>query len=1086
VLAEPILAGLNPQQREAVQATEGPLLVLAGAGSGKTRVLTHRIAYLIGACGIPPEGLLAVTFTNKAAEEMRERVRKLLGPETESPWVCTFHSACVRILRREAGHLGLSRGFGIYDESDSLAVVKEALRRLGLDPKVEEPRRLRWRIDQWKNEGLLPARAAERAADLDAEHAVEVYATYQRLLAEAQALDFGDLLLRTVELFERFPAVLEHYRARWQYVLVDEYQDTNRVQYRLVNQLAGGHRNLCVVGDPDQCLPPSAEIMTPRGPRAIRELRAGDVVIAGSGWGKTHPGVVEKVSTRRYRGRLLRIHLRSGRTLEATPNHICFARLDPVRGMHYVYLMWRRGKGYRIGTTSGVRSSKDGAILNGLLVWTNAEVADAVWILHSTPDLGEAHYHEQLYAARYGIPTLVFHVRGRRMAMDQGWVDRLFEELDTEAAAARLMRDLDLDPRFPHHRPYAVVRSGFERRYVWFTMFGDPRPHVLRPWHEHRVQLVTSGEELRRNAANRFSVRPGRKGTWRIETSRKHYAEGHELALAICSLGDLELVSRAQLTPGKPFHFMPASHLQRGMAVPVLEGDGVREDVIERIESGGYEGEVCDLSVPELRNFAAEGILVHNSIYAWRGASLRNILDFEHDFPDARVVRLERNYRSTRPILDGASGVIAHNLARKEKRLLTEREGGDPIRVLQLDDERDEARLVLRTIQSLVRAEGRGFGQFAVFYRTNAQSRPFEEELQAARVPYLVVGGLRFYERAEVKDVLAWLRLAVNPADDLALRRIVNVPPRGIGRATLERAADLAARDGIPLLEGLARAEAAGLLGRATARVREFRKLAAGLLPELAGAPPARAIARVLEGTGYLAHLEREGTPESEARLENLRELLSGAEDFEARPEEAADGGTPLERYLDRIALVSDADQVELGSQRVSLITVHTAKGLEFPVVFLVGMEEGIFPHASSLTDPADLEEERRLCYVGMTRAMERLVLTCARSRRRFGTRSTPVPSRFLAEIPHGVVEGVRGARAGPAAAGERELDYSLAQAEAAEGVAAPGLRVRHPVFGSGTILAVSGRGPGQKLRIRFDRAGTKTLVLRYAQLEIG
>ncbi|MEN8181842.1 MAG: UvrD-helicase domain-containing protein [Myxococcota bacterium] len=719
-----ILEGLNPCQREAVECTEGPLLVLAGAGSGKTRVLTHRIAYLIGVCGIPPESILAVTFTNKAAEEMRERVRKLLGPEVDALWVSTFHSACVRILRRDAGHLGLSRGFVIYDEGDSLAVVKEAIRRHGLDPKTFEPRRLRWRIDQWKNEGCLPARAADRAEDLEAEQAAELYATYQRLLAEANALDFGDLLVQTVELFDRFPEVLAHYRRRWQYVMVDEYQDTNGVQYRLVNQLTGEHGNLCVVGDPDQ------------------------------------------------------------------------------------------------------------------------------------------------------------------------------------------------------------------------------------------------------------------------------------------------------------------------------------------------------------------------SIYAWRGANIRNILDFENDHPEARVVRLEQNYRSTRPILDGASAVIAHNQARKEKRLVTDRSGGDRIRLFEAEDEREEAQFVVRGILDCVRGEGRAFGQCAIFYRTNAQSRPLEEELLKYNVPYVVVGGVRFYERAEVKDVLAYLRLAINPADDMALRRIVNAPPRGIGRATLERALAHSIEQGVTLLEGMERAAQAGLLGRVAPRVRSFLGLMEELLPELRESVPSQALAQLMERTGYLAHLEGERTPEAEARIENLRELLAGAEDFEASNADLEDR-SPLELFLDQIALVSDVDQAPLSGERVSLMTTHTAKGLEFPVVFLVGMEEGIFPHAAAAGDAAGIEEERRLCYVGMTRAMERLHLCWARARRRWGSRSFAIPSRFLDEIPAEVVEGrPKGRRSRPY--GERQLDYSVAQPEPGDGVPAPGLRVRHPVFGAGTILEVAGRGTGQKLRIRFERAGVKVILVRYANLELG
>ncbi len=755
MLADSILEGLNPEQREAVTSTEGPLLVLAGAGSGKTRVLVHRIAWLVGVCGIPPEGILSVTFTNKAAGEMRERVEKLLGPEGEALWCSTFHSACVRILRREAGHLNLSRGFAIYDDDDSRQALKEVLRRKELDPKTHDPRRLRWRIDQFKNQGILPAAAAEQATDMDAELTAELYAGYQRILAENEALDFGDLLLQTTVLFQQHPEVLAHYRRRWQYVLVDEYQDTNRVQYNLVTQLVQEHQNLCAVGDPDQCLPPTARVRTEQGERPICEIRAGDRVIVGSGHGRTTSAPVEKVMTRGYAGRMLRIQLRSGRVLEATPNHMCFGRLDPVPGLHYVYLMWRRDKGYRIGTTSGVRTSKDSALKNGIMVRSNQEVADRVWIARACSSLGDARFYEQLYSVRYGIPTMVFHVRGRRLAVGQEHVDRLFDQVDTETGALKLMRDLDLDPRYPHHRPFAVRRGEINRRYVWFTMFGSERADAASARSDHRVQLITSDPELRAKAEGRFPVRAGNKDTWRIETARKDYDAGLELAEQICALDDLELVSRARLTLEPAFHFMPASHLCVGMTVPVWKDGEVREDAVERVESVPYEGDVYDLSIPDFRNFISEGVLVHNSIYAWRNADIRNILDFERDFPEAKVVRLERNYRSTQPILSGAVAVVSNNVERLDKALYTEREEGERIRVYHAMDDRDEAQFAVRQIIEEVRKGGRPYRDFAIFYRTNAQSRPFEEEFLKYDVPYTVVGGVRFYARAEVKDALA-------------------------------------------------------------------------------------------------------------------------------------------------------------------------------------------------------------------------------------------------------------------------------------------------------------------------------------------
>jgi DNA helicase-2/ATP-dependent DNA helicase PcrA len=727
VQAESLLEGLNPEQREAVTTTEGPLLVLAGAGSGKTRVLTTRIAYLIGVCGIPPEGILAVTFTNKAAGEMRERVEKVLGPSARDLWVGTFHSTCVRILRREISHLGFSRGFVIYDDSDSTRLVKDALKRHGVDPKAADARRVSWRIDQWKNQGIGPKQAFDTAMDEEAQRMAEVYGTYQRLLVDANALDFGDLLLRTTELFERFPEVLAHYRRRWQYVMVDEYQDTNRVQYQLIQQLAGEHRNLCAVGDPDQ------------------------------------------------------------------------------------------------------------------------------------------------------------------------------------------------------------------------------------------------------------------------------------------------------------------------------------------------------------------------SIYAWRGADIKNILDFEDDYDDAQVVKLERNYRSTQPILTGASGVVANNRARKGKDLFTDREGGELLRIFEADDDREEAQYVVRQLLSSARDEGRSYGEFAIFYRTNAQSRLFEEELLKYNVPYAVVGGVRFYDRAEVKDALAYLRLLVNPADGVALQRIVNRPARGIGKTTLERAQALAIDQGTTLLEGL-RELADGTGGRVGPKVRQFLAMLEHLRGETEGASPADALSRVLETTGYIRALEKEKTPEAESRVENLRELLSAADDFDRANADVTGGEderTSLELFLDQVSLVSDLDSWNRREDTVSLMTAHSAKGLEFPVVFVVGMEEGIFPHSASLRDDQGIEEERRLCYVGMTRAMERLTLTSAAERVRFGTRSYGVPSRFLKEIPAEVV-----AEQAPRSPRRRQretssgLDYSYSQQDGS-GVA-PGLRVRHPVFGPGKILAVAGNGANQKLRIQFERAGVKTILVRFANLELG
>jgi DNA helicase-2/ATP-dependent DNA helicase PcrA len=760
LLPPQILAGLNPQQRAAVEHAEGPLLVLAGAGSGKTRMLTHRIAALVASGRARPWEILAVTFTNKAAREMRERVDRLLPAQASGIWVSTFHSTCVRILRREIAQLGYEVGFSIYDQSDSLALVKRVLKAVGASERSYPPRGVRAEIDRLKNRGLLPDELM-RQDTLEAKRLADIYQRYQKELRRANALDFGDLLLLTVRLFERFPAVLEHYQRRWRYVLVDEYQDTNPIQYRFLRQLVAAHRNLCVVGDEDQ------------------------------------------------------------------------------------------------------------------------------------------------------------------------------------------------------------------------------------------------------------------------------------------------------------------------------------------------------------------------SIYAFREADIRNILDFEKDFPGAEVVRLEQNYRSTQPILDAAGAVVANNSARKGKRLFTERRDGEPLQLYQADDERGEAAWVVGRLLELRESGGR-LGDAAIFYRTHAQSRPLEEELLKYNLPYAVVGGTRFYDRAEVKDALGYLRVISNPDDTESLRRVINVPARGIGDTTVERLLELAAERDVSLLRALGIALDEGRLRNpAAGRVGEFLKLIEELRGFAQDAAPAGLLSHVLEQTGYLDALEREGTVEAEGRVENLRELLAAVEEFEiansvAPPASAEpDADEPrslLDLFLEQVTLLSEADGLPADGDRVVLMTVHVAKGLEFPCVFVVGLEEGIFPHFASLTEPDAIEEERRLCYVAMTRAQDRLHLSHAALRRMHGSIRQNPPSRFLDEIPEQLMIGPRPSRSfgsqpqrwydaplparwpepprrAPARTPDRagvRVEYDYAQSSTDDPPPLrKGSRVEHPVFGAGTVQLVVGSGVETKLEIRFDRAGVKTLKLRYAQLEL-
>ena len=711
-------------------AAEGPVLILAGAGSGKTRVITTRIAHLVRERGVPTDALLAVTFTNKAAGEMKERVAALLVGQPTPSWISTFHSLCVRILRRESATAGLAPGFLIYDEDDQLQAVREALRNLDLSEKLHPPRRALSRLSAAKNARSRRATASQDSAGEESFGQAlygRIGERYQAILASAGALDFDDLLLRTLDLLERNTSVRDAYRQRFRYVLVDEYQDTNGVQYELMRQLAGQDGNVTVVGDEDQ------------------------------------------------------------------------------------------------------------------------------------------------------------------------------------------------------------------------------------------------------------------------------------------------------------------------------------------------------------------------SIYSWRGADIRNILDFETDFPGARVLRLEENYRSSQAILDAASGLVEHNLRRKGKTLRAVKPGGDPVRLHRASDEFEEAAWVVERL-----AERGQPSHAAILYRMNAQSRLFEEALLRRRMPYLVVGGVGFYERKEVKDVLAYLRLVQNPHEPLALKRILNVPPRGIGERTLRELERIADERSQPLLAALSSAVDEALLpARATQPLSRFRDLLASLRREAPTLSVRDLIERTLALTGYSAVLAQEDSQESQDRLENLAELIAAAADYESREAEPTLAG-----FLDRVSLLSDVDKVE-GDAPVVMMTLHSAKGLEFDEVFLVGLEEGLAPHSRSLTSEDGIEEERRLCYVGMTRARERLALTWAQSRQVFGQRRLNQPSRFLDEIPTGriVTSGgsaftrpsapaSRARRASPERTYVPEPAYVAASAQAA-GLLRPGVRVRHPLFGVGTVLRAEGSGDDLKLTVSFVGIGAKRLVARYAGLEL-
>ncbi len=749
-----LLNDLNPPQKKAVLETEGPILVFAGAGSGKTRVLTYRIAYLIQEKGVPPWNIFAVTFTNKAAEEMRERVERLLGRSARGAWISTFHSACARILRQHIELLGFRKNFVIYDEQDQERHLKNVMRELELDFRMFHPKAFQSAIDHLKNEGITPDQYHPSPFNIFQKRLALVYQRYQEDLHRNNGLDFGDLLLFVKILFKRFPEVLKTYQTLCRYVMVDEFQDTNLIQYHLIKQIVADHQNLCVVGDDDQ------------------------------------------------------------------------------------------------------------------------------------------------------------------------------------------------------------------------------------------------------------------------------------------------------------------------------------------------------------------------SIYRWRGAEVGNILNFEKDFSNAKVITLEQNYRSTQNILQAANHMVRQNRMRKEKALWTENLEGDPLTLYVAEDEKDEARFIVQKIEEWIQSSSKGiktYRDIAVFYRINAQSRAIEEELVKNRIPYTVVGGLKFYERKEIKDILAYLRLITNTSDGLSLKRILNVPPRGIGEKTIEKLEGFSRGKGISLYEGMKQSlKEEWLSSSIRTKIEDFIQMVEEMKEEAKTLSLSGLTLNLLRRTGYLQRLKEESTDEAYSRLENIEELINVMTEYEKSDEEVS-----IESFLDKVSLVTDVDLYEDKGNRVSLMTLHCAKGLEFPVVFIVGVEEGLLPHYRRGEEIEDMEEERRLFYVGITRSKEKIFLSRAERRSTFGIGRANLPSRFLEDLPMELIQFEERPQSGKTLfpeepigvlyqehrigyerefQEEREFPENRVLTDSMKEVTwipegfiplQIGMKVRHPKFGEGRVHSIEGMDGDQKATIFFQTVGSKRLKVRYARLEI-
>jgi len=884
---EELLAGLNEPQREAVTHGDGPLLILAGAGSGKTRVLTHRLAWLVHSGRASHQEVLAITFTNKAAQEMRGRVELLLGRRTRGMWVMTFHAACARMLRAEAPRLGYTRQFTIYDQADARRLTKRCLEELDVDTKRFTPAAVHNQISDAKNKLRSADDVRELVGSKFEEIVGDVYDAYEREMLRMNAMDFDDLLVRAVNVLELFGEVRERYQQTFRYVLVDEYQDTNHAQYRWLQLLAGEHRNLAVVGDDAQCLVAGTRVRMGDGSlRRIEDVAPGDEVLSGHGGGEFRPARVTAVHRSDDRREGVAITTRGGRRIVSTPEHTHFA-------------------GHR---------------------------------------------------------------------------------------------------------------AGVERR-------------VAQP-HAEKVDA--------------------RRGVVLLEREARLGADGG--ALPFCFAEDV------------------------GPGMVMFTEDGAY-DVVERVERVALDRPVHDLDVEGTHNFVAEGLVTHNSVYSFRGADIRNILDFQDDFPDATVVKLEQNYRSTQTILDAANAVIRNNRGQIPKDLWTEVGQGDPIRVRELDDERAEARFVVGDIQRLI-DEGVSRQEIAVFYRTNAQSRVIEDVLVQRDIGYQVVGGTKFYERAEIKDALAYLTLLGNPQDVVAFTRIANTPRRGIGQTSLSRVTAFATAMEMSVWDAAAEPAAVPSLGAAAIKAfRRFMGTMEGLRERAAdGVPVGDLLEAVLHETGYIEALEAERTFEAQGRLENLTELVNTAREFDAT---ADPGEDTLDVFLQQVALVADADTRE-DEGLVTLMTLHNAKGLEYEIVFITGFEDGVFPHSRALDEGA-LEEERRLCYVGITRAKRELTLTYARQRMVFGSQQYGLRSRFLDEIPFELTDREQADLVRQPGA---RVSWAASRVEAPPPEAVDfriGQDVAHAAFGDGVVTGIE---PGGIVVIRFARDGSeRKLMAEYAPI---
>jgi len=1088
----------------AVTLPDQSALILAGAGSGKTKVLTSRIAWLIQTGRISPQGVLAVTFTNKAANEMRARLSAMLPINTRSMWIGTFHGLCNRMLRAHYRDAGLPQTFQILDSSDQLSAIKRLMKAANIDDERYPPRSVQQFINGAKEDGLRASQV--EVVDRFNGQYVELYTAYDAQCQREGVVDFSELLLRSYELLERHEPIRTHYQNRFKHILVDEFQDTNRLQYRWLRLLAGPveSRN-CVfaVGDDDQCLVEGTQITMANGEtKPIEEIVVGDAVRCGIGGGKIGGGVVDHCSVRHVQTELVTIRTQSGKQITTTPEHLHFANyvVGQLPDMFFVYLLYKPKVGYRIAVAGAKRRNRKirDKTVPGFRHRTSKEGGETVWVLAIFDEERKAKDHQRLLSLKYGLPI-------RNFATKEDVPEPIeYQHLNTERSAQWLLEDLGLAQDHPDDRrkPFHGLPGD-----VLVAMCSD----VRRGRPDHRIYGRTMSDEIMQRAQEAgFNMKkvPDGLGGWAAQFWRRDFGKALRDAGRLRDILGGRLVQRARLGEGY-LQMTPARYVRVGMAM--FNEDGKFEFITDIQTHPPTYVRVYDINVFEAHNYAAQGLLTHNSIYAFRGANVGNMADFEREFRVQNVIKLEQNYRSHGHILDAANALIRRNSQRLGKELWTDAGHGEPVHVFEAGSDGLEAAWLVDEVRNLV-SEGHARSEIAVLYRSNAQSRVIEHALFNAGIPYRVYGGLRFFERAEIKHALAYLRLIENPTDDTAFLRVVNFPPRGIGTRTVEQLQDAAKAANQSLY-----AAVGGLSGAAGNKLASFVQLIESLRFETTQLPLQEIVDAVLARSGLLAHYQNE--KEGAERLENLNELINAAAAFELEARSrvqtteevlptAVAGDisvadiTPLAGFLSHASLEAGEHQANVGQDALQMMTVHAAKGLEFKAVFITGLEEGLFPHENSITENDGLEEERRLMYVAITRARHRLYMSFAQTRMLHGQTRYGVPSRFLDELPEGSLKwlaprlregGVSGyGKAGSTQWGGGRVSGATGHVQTAvqtgRAISVQGFRigqtVRHTRFGDGVIVTLEGSGTDARAKINFGPQGVKELLLGVAKLQ--